>query len=75
MRPVLHETRCKRARCCIRGSRRQALATGLIGFADELGAAIIAEGIETQAELETLRNLGVRYGQGYFLGNPGPLPQ
>jgi EAL domain-containing protein (putative c-di-GMP-specific phosphodiesterase class I) len=34
----------------------------LIGFADELGAAIIAEGIETQAELETLRNLGVRYG-------------
>jgi EAL domain-containing protein (putative c-di-GMP-specific phosphodiesterase class I) len=55
--------------------RRQALATGLIGFADELGAAIIAEGIETQAELETLRNLGVRYGQGYFLANPGPLPQ
>ncbi|MGZ4357729.1 MAG: EAL domain-containing protein [Gaiellaceae bacterium] len=55
--------------------RRQALATGLIGFADELGAAIIAEGIETKAELETLRNLGVRYGQGYFLGKPGPLPQ
>ena len=37
------------------------------------GACIIAEGIETSAELETLRRLGIGYGQGYFLGRPGPL--
>jgi EAL domain-containing protein (putative c-di-GMP-specific phosphodiesterase class I)/AmiR/NasT family two-component response regulator len=54
--------------------RRRALATGLIGFADELDAAVVAEGIESRAELDTLRKLGVRYGQGYFLAKPGPLP-
>ena len=31
---------------------------------------LVAEGIETQAELETLRSLGVSYGQGYLLGRP-----
>lgn len=54
--------------------RRRALASGLINFAGELDAAIIAEGIETRAELETLRSLGVAYGQGYYLAPPAPLP-
>ena len=54
-------------------SRRHALAAGLIGFAAELGAEIVAEGIETEAELETLRGLGVGLGQGYLLGPPGEL--
>ena len=31
---------------------------------------MIAEGIETEAELECLCRLGVHYGQGYFLGRP-----
>jgi EAL domain-containing protein (putative c-di-GMP-specific phosphodiesterase class I)/DNA-binding NarL/FixJ family response regulator len=54
--------------------RRHALAAGLIGFADELGAAVVAEGIETRAELDTFRELGVQYGQGYFIAAPGQLP-
>jgi EAL domain-containing protein (putative c-di-GMP-specific phosphodiesterase class I)/AmiR/NasT family two-component response regulator len=54
--------------------RRYALAAGLIGFANELGAGVVAEGIETRAELDTLRELGVQYGQGFFLFAPGPLP-
>ena len=49
---------------------RGALATGLVSFASGLGAEIIAEGIETAAELEVLRGLGIRYGQGYFLCRP-----
>lgn len=49
---------------------RAALATALVSFAAQLGAEIIAEGIETAAELEVLRNLGIRYGQGYFLCVP-----
>jgi EAL domain-containing protein (putative c-di-GMP-specific phosphodiesterase class I) len=53
---------------------RRALAAGLIGFARELPAEIIAEGIETSAELETLQELGVRFGQGFFLAAPGELP-
>jgi len=49
---------------------RGALATALVSFASGLGAEIIAEGIETAAELEVLRGLGIRYGQGYFLCRP-----
>jgi EAL domain-containing protein (putative c-di-GMP-specific phosphodiesterase class I)/FixJ family two-component response regulator len=52
---------------------RRALAKSLISFADEMGMTIVAEGIETEAELRTLRELGVRYGQGYFLAEPGPI--
>jgi EAL domain-containing protein (putative c-di-GMP-specific phosphodiesterase class I)/FixJ family two-component response regulator len=53
---------------------RRALASALVAFADEMDMTIVAEGIETEAELGTLRDLGVRYGQGYFLAQPGPLP-
>lgn len=35
---------------------------------------VIAEGIETQAELLVLRDLGVKFGQGYHLGRPGATP-
>jgi len=35
---------------------------------------IVAEGIETEAELDTLLGLGVLYGQGFFLARPAPIP-
>src|SRR5712691_2010234 len=54
--------------------RRRALASALISFASEIGATIVAEGIETRTELDALRELGVAYGQGYYLARPGPLP-
>ena len=38
--------------------------------AEDLGAKVIAEGIETQEDLVRLKELGVPYGQGYFLGMP-----
>ncbi len=52
---------------------RRALASALISFAEEMGMTIVAEGIETGAEVEALLALGVRFGQGYFLAYPGPL--
>jgi EAL domain-containing protein (putative c-di-GMP-specific phosphodiesterase class I) len=52
---------------------RRALASAMISFASEIGAAIVAEGIETREEMETLRGLGARFGQGYYLGRPRPL--
>jgi len=52
---------------------RIALASGLATFAFGIGASIIAEGIETQAELDVLTALGVQMGQGYLLGRPQPL--
>ena len=37
-------------------------------------ASVIAEGIETKEDLEVLRNLGVPYGQGFFMGKPETPP-
>lgn len=54
---------------------RHALATGLTAFAKEIGAQIVAEGIETREEFDTLCELGVDYGQGYFLARPAPLEE
>lgn len=53
--------------------RRRALASALISFADQMGISVVAEGIETESEHAALQALGVRLGQGYYLGRPGPL--
>ena len=42
----------------------------LLKIADVLGAQVVAEGIETEEDLDALVELGVRYGQGYYLGRP-----
>lgn len=55
--------------------RHQSLAAALLTFARGTSASIVAEGIETEAELATLKALGVPYGQGFYLGRPGKLPQ
>ncbi len=52
---------------------RRALASSLVSFAHETGPLIVAEGIETAEELAMLRSLGIRYGQGFYLGRPCPL--
>lgn len=53
---------------------RRALAAALVGFAGEIEATIIAEGIEVASELTTLQGIGIPWGQGYHLARPGPLP-
>lgn len=58
-----------------RDRSRRALATALIAFADKTDAAIVAEGIEREAELEALSALGAGFGQGYFLARPALLSQ
>lgn len=55
--------------------RRRALAAALISFAEEMGIDVIAEGIETGEEKGALRSLGVRLGQGYYLGRPAPIDE
>jgi len=52
---------------------RRALARALVAFGNETGAEVIAEGIETAAELAVLIDLGIAYGQGFYLGRPGSL--
>jgi EAL domain-containing protein (putative c-di-GMP-specific phosphodiesterase class I) len=53
---------------------RQALMVGMSHFAKSVGCRLIAEGIETKAELATLMELGVPLGQGYLLGRPASAP-
>jgi EAL domain-containing protein (putative c-di-GMP-specific phosphodiesterase class I) len=55
--------------------QRQALARALIAYADEMAVSVVAEGIESDAELEELRRLGAHLGQGFHLGRPRPLDE
>jgi PAS domain S-box-containing protein len=52
-----------------------ALATSLVSFADEVGVRVVAEGIETEEELEALLDIGFRYGQGFYFGVPAGLDE
>jgi PAS domain S-box-containing protein len=49
------------------------LVRGIIGIAREFDQSTIAEGIEDEATLVHLRELGVHLGQGYLFGRPRPL--
>lgn len=46
------------------------LTSGLVSFAAEMAATVVAEGIETDEQLQVMTDLGVDYGQGYLLGRP-----
>ncbi len=52
---------------------RRAFTAALVGFAQETGSKIVAEGVETAAEVAALRQLRVNKAQGYLLGHPLPL--
>jgi EAL domain-containing protein (putative c-di-GMP-specific phosphodiesterase class I) len=50
---------------------RRMIVRGLVAMAEGLGVRLIAEGVETEGELASLRELGVRYVQGYLFARPG----
>jgi len=52
---------------------RQALVAGLEYFTSHTGSTLIAEGVETSAELAVLSDLHVPLAQGYLLGRPVPI--
>ncbi len=43
-------------------------------IADSCGAQVIAEGVETKAELKVVKDIGIALGQGYFVARPSPTP-
>lgn len=53
-----------------RSSIKRDLLETLVLLARKIGARSIAEGIEKAEELDAVRQLGVRYGQGYYLATP-----
>jgi len=49
---------------------KQFLCKAMVDFGKNTDVKVIAEGIETEEELQTLIKLDVDFGQGYFLGMP-----
>jgi EAL domain-containing protein (putative c-di-GMP-specific phosphodiesterase class I) len=55
--------------------RQQILVRHVVRLCEELGAQVVAEGIETTDELSAVVDTGAHYAQGFLLGRPGfPLP-
>jgi EAL domain-containing protein (putative c-di-GMP-specific phosphodiesterase class I) len=53
---------------------QRALCAAMVSFSSQIGASLVAEGIETNSELATVMELGANTGQGYLLGRPSVLP-
>lgn len=47
-----------------------ALVEGLVGFAQKMGLDVVAEGVETETQLQLLRNCKCQYMQGYYHSRP-----
>ena len=54
---------------------RRSLVASILAFAEEIGATVAAEGIETYAEGEAMLAMGVACGQGWFLAEPAPIAE
>jgi PAS domain S-box-containing protein len=54
---------------------QRALGAAMVEFAHQTGAQLVAEGIETKAELQAVTTLGMHAGQGYLLDRPTTDPQ
>lgn len=56
--------------------RRRAIVRSVVSMCEELNTLLIAEGIETEAEAYALRQLGIRFHQGFWYAKPeiGRLP-
>jgi diguanylate cyclase (GGDEF)-like protein len=50
-----------------------AIVASLVTVADRLGIAVVAEGVETEEQVQTLERLGCRYGQGYLYARAVPV--
>jgi EAL domain-containing protein (putative c-di-GMP-specific phosphodiesterase class I) len=50
-----------------------AIVGAVLGMARALGMEVVAEGIETEAQLACLHELGAQYGQGFYFAKPAPL--
>jgi diguanylate cyclase (GGDEF)-like protein/PAS domain S-box-containing protein len=62
-------------RGCATNQTNRALISAVVQIARGMGKHTIAEFIGDQESVEVLTDLGVDYGQGYFLGRPEPLAE
>lgn len=54
---------------------RRALISSLVRFTATVGCVLVAEGVETEAELHALSGCGVTHAQGFLLGGPSARPR
>jgi EAL domain-containing protein (putative c-di-GMP-specific phosphodiesterase class I) len=54
----------------VRSPDDQRVVQSIVGIAQQFGLRTIAEGIEDRPTLKMLREMGVHYGQGFYLGRP-----
>ena len=58
-----------------RHPRKQTVVRHMVNLCKDLGASVVAEGVETIDELKCVRDLGVDFAQGYLLARPAtPAP-
>ena len=54
---------------------RRSMVEAITGFAHQMRARVVAEGLETPEQVEAFIELGVDFGQGFVLGRPAALPK
>ena len=54
----------------IKNKKTQLLVKGIAEIGNKIGFSLLAEGIETNDDLMLIKRMGVKFGQGYFLGKP-----
>lgn len=74
LRPEVIKMDMSITRAIDRDPARAELARALVRMARQIGALLVAEGVETRAELDALLAVGVPAAQGHYLARPGPLP-
>ena len=57
-----------------RNSRLERLVGSIVRMCADMGAQVVAEGIETEQELDAVIGTGAHFAQGYFLARPGGPP-
>lgn len=75
--PVLAPDVVKLDRQVVRGKPSLQLAevvSAVASYSERTGAPIVAEGIETEADVEAAIAIGATHGQGWYFGRPGALP-
>jgi EAL domain-containing protein (putative c-di-GMP-specific phosphodiesterase class I) len=75
LKPEIIKLDISLTRAINRDPARRALADALTQFGRAMGSQIVAEGVESAAELEMLRAIGVTKVQGYLVGHPMPLAE
>ena len=60
------------ARHMFENERAMAIVQAVVAMAHGIGADVVVEGVETREQLQQLRDMGVRYAQGYLVGQAEP---